>query len=318
MSQLLCRIAKLPSSQGLCFSELRRFSTAATPYLLLNKTNYRAASKGEIVVDINLYDPRKDERVKIQDQTLSEELVASVKMGSSRGWVGVKNVHDSTVRLTNVFNPCASVSSHKVITLPPLNDSRFRVVSNLCLSASPEQQDCVVAVWSYRSLVGLCRPGDSVWTHIEVPVLASEMVYSVKDSRFYLRRVSKEDYKGLVDLINTSSGFPQVSLYQRLPNSDIPESIQDQVTSTIKTQHMVESPSGESFVVYWCKELLNREEILSSRGKEPTSRGRRKPSGFVVFRQDLHQGIGSYTEDIGDLCIFLGKSEAFCVRISRT
>ncbi|EFH49393.1 hypothetical protein ARALYDRAFT_908291 [Arabidopsis lyrata subsp. lyrata] len=40
---------------------------------------------------------------------------------------------------------------------------------------------------------------------------------------------------------------------------------------------------------------------------------RSKTRTFVVFRQDLEQGIGSYTEDIGDLCIFLGQREAFCV-----
>lgn len=33
----------------------------------------------------------------------------------------------------------------------------------------------------------------------------------------------------------------------------------------------------------------------------------------MLFRQDPEQRIGSYTEDIGDLCIFLGKSEAFCM-----
>ncbi|KFK23451.1 hypothetical protein AALP_AAs66664U000100 [Arabis alpina] len=39
-----------------------------------------------------------------------------------------------------------------------------------------------------------------------------------------------------------------------------------------------------------------------------------KPMGFAVFRQDLEQNItSSYTEDIGDLCIFLGSNEAFCI-----
>lgn len=40
---------------------------------------------------------------------------------------------------------------------------------------------------------------------------------------------------------------------------------------------------------------------------------KRKPRTFVVVRQDREQGIGSYTEDIGDLCIFLSETEAFCV-----
>jgi len=104
MSQLLGRIAKISSvvkKQRLCFSELRSFSTAATPYLLLKETNYRAASGGS-VVDINLYDPRKKEIVKIRDQYLSEELQCTMKMGSSRGWIVAKTIYESTLYLTNI------------------------------------------------------------------------------------------------------------------------------------------------------------------------------------------------------------------------
>jgi len=33
----------------------------------------------------------------------------------------------------------------------------------------------------------------------------------------------------------------------------------------------------------------------------------------MVIRQDEEQGIGPYTDDIGDLCIFLGENESFCL-----
>ncbi|CAH8390869.1 unnamed protein product [Eruca vesicaria subsp. sativa] len=326
MSQLLVRMAKLSSSsssQRLCSRELRRFSTTATttPYLLFKQNNYRRVGS-ETVVDLNLYDPSKDERVKIHDLTFLEELTASsMRIGSSRGWVCVKNSDDSTVRITNIFNPCAPFSSHNVISLPPLDDTRVRVVSSMALSASPEQQDCVVAFKS-RKLVSLCRPGDSVWTHIEVPFVASsEIMYSTKDCKFYLNR-RESDEEGPIDLINNSSSsldkFPQVSLYQRFPNSDIPKSIKDQVTSTIMSQYVVESPSCDSsFIVYWCNEYLNQKEKWeSTRQKGPPykpSHFRTNPKGFVVFRQDAEQRMGSYTEDIGDLCIFLSRGVAFCV-----
>ncbi|ESQ40241.1 hypothetical protein EUTSA_v10013853mg [Eutrema salsugineum] len=322
MSQLLGRIAKLSTSSPigkqprLCFSELRALTTEATPYLLFQEINGRRAPCGnEMLVDMNLYDPRKDERVKIPDQTLSMELLYSVRIGSSSGWVAGKNIHDSTVRLTNMFNPCASVSSRKVISLPPWDDeSRGRAVSSISLSASPDQQGCVVAAKTPSSSLSLCRPGDSEWTHVRVPFYASEMTYSARDRKFYLHMLAREQvYDGPIDLIDTSSGFPQVSLYQRFPLSDIPKSRQDQVNSTYKTQHQVESPSGDSFIVYWCNEFLNREEMESIRAKEPTDRIFHKLRGFLVFRQDNEQRIASYTEDIGDLCIFLSNSEAFCV-----
>ncbi|XP_010423724.1 PREDICTED: uncharacterized protein LOC104708790 [Camelina sativa] len=325
MSQLLGRVAKLSSAvkkQRLCFSELRSFSTAAaTPYLLLRDTNHRRAmtpSGGGVVLDMNLYDPRKDERVKVPDQTLSEELRCSVKVGTSRGWVFLRNKEDSTMRLTNIYNPCASASSHKVINLPPFDDTEAHIAS-ISLSASPNQQDCVVAAKSCFPFISLCRPGDSDWTHIKVPFYASQVMYSLRDSKFYLYWGGKQ-YSDLIECETSSSGFPEVSLYQSFPNSDIPESRRDQVSSSMKTQYLVESPnSGDSFIVYWCNEYLELKEgePESCNGKKPpyrrTSSFMIKPRTFVVFRQDREQGIGSYTEDIGDLCIFLGQREAFCV-----
>ncbi|VVB13035.1 unnamed protein product [Arabis nemorensis] len=141
------------------------------------------------------------------------------------------------------------------------------------------------------------------------------MIYSVRDRKFYLNRVGDEKYDGPVDLIDTSSGLPQVSLYQGFPFSDIPKSILEQLSRGIKSQHIVESPSGDSFVVYWLDEYVNREEFEASRAKEPPYQSsiKIKPRGFVVFRQDPEQKITSYTRDIGDLCIFLGCNEAFCV-----
>jgi len=62
---------------------------------------------------------------------------------------------------------------------------------------------------------------------------------------------------------------------------------------------------------YWKK-----GEVKPWTGKNPPPSRiscRLKTRTFVVFRQDSEQGIGSYTEDIGDLCIFLGHREAFCV-----
>ncbi|KAL1196634.1 hypothetical protein V5N11_021531 [Cardamine amara subsp. amara] len=316
MSQLLGRIGKLSKQRVTCLSELRSFSsTAATPYLLLNESNLRetTATGNEMVVDMNLYDPRKEERVKIPDQALLKELQWSQKIGSSKGWLGLKERSSkSTVRLTNIYNPCASVSSHKVITLPPLDDS----VSSISLSASPNQQDCVVAAKSSSPFISLCRPGDSDWTRIKVPFNASRVSYSVRESKFYLHRASEKEYEGPIDLRTTCSDFPQVNVFQRFPNSDMPQSRQDQLISTMKIQYLVESPSGDSFIVYWCDEFSDRGKVESSHGKRPyrsISSRRRKPRAFVVFRQDPEQRIGSYTEDIGDLCIFLGNSEAFCV-----
>uniref|UniRef100_A0A1J3DZ46 KIB1-4 beta-propeller domain-containing protein n=1 Tax=Noccaea caerulescens TaxID=107243 RepID=A0A1J3DZ46_NOCCA len=41
-----------------------------------------------------------------------------------------------------------------------------------------------------------------------------------------------------------------------------------------------------------------------------------KPKRSMVFREDEKSKEFWYTENIGDLCIFLGNSEAFCVSAS--
>ncbi|CAA7034036.1 unnamed protein product [Microthlaspi erraticum] len=321
MSQLLVRIAKLSppgKKQGLCFTGMRSLTTAATPYMLLKESNLRETSGNGAVVDLNWYDPRKDETVQIPDQTLPEEFLNTMKAGSSRGWVGVKKSHDSAMCLTNMFNPSASVSSRKVISLPPWNDSRDGLVSRISLSAPPDQQDCVVAARTPSSSFSVCRPGDSEWTHVPVPVFLTSMTYSETDQKFYLHMgTRKKEYEGPIDLIDTtSSGFPQMSLSQRFPLSGIPRIRQEELISSSKPPYQVESPSGDSFIVYRSDELLNIDGMESTRNKEPSFNRLgciSKPKGFMVFRQDPEQRIASYTADIGDLCIFLGRNESFCV-----
>lgn len=264
--QLVSRISRLSSSSssshGLCFSELRRLSTAATPYLLSKETICEKAKTpfdGPLVVDMNLYDPRTKERVKIPEMTLPKELKGSMKIGSSRGWVGMKELDGSKMHLTNMFNPCASLSSsHEVITLPPLDDSET-LISSISLSASPNQQkkeeDCVVAARSSLGFLLLCRPGDSAWTRVEAPFCTPYLMYSERDGKFYLYIYRKKNCEGgpLEDLVKSSSGFPLVSPYKSFPanSDDIPKSRQDEVISTLRTQYLVESPSGDHFIVHW-------------------------------------------------------------------
>ncbi|KFK22474.1 hypothetical protein AALP_AAs47945U000100, partial [Arabis alpina] len=257
MSQLLVRIAKISSSSivknkkhhGLCFSEFRSLSTAATPYLLFHPTENEATTPtGEPLVELNLYDPRKHETVKFPDQTMTKELLKSSKIGSSRGWVVAKKQYDPILRLTNMFNPCAS---RKVISLPPI----LYPITHISLSASPEQEDCVVAALSQCSSLFMCRPSDSEWTPVTVPMYTSGMIYSERDKKFYLNKRLRGRYNGPIDFVDTSSGFPQMSLYQPSlidPSSDIPQSRVEQLSTASK--HIVESPSGELFIVYWFNE----------------------------------------------------------------
>ncbi|KAG7611980.1 hypothetical protein ISN44_As05g040460 [Arabidopsis suecica] len=93
------------------------------------------------------------------------------------------------------------------------------------------------------------------------------------------------------------------------PHSSLMYSKKDQ-----RTDHMVESPSGEQFLISWyygdeCK--LNYKELTVIHNTKQ----------FKVFREkeeltDRKTKFMSYTENIGDLCIFLGHGEALCIPAS--
>ncbi|CAH2066278.1 unnamed protein product [Thlaspi arvense] len=327
MSQLFCRISKkLPSARNrsLCFRR-SEFSTATTPYLLLGSDVAGDSSCGGKSVNFNLYDPTKQENVKIENQILSKELHESRRIGSSRGWLALMNKNDSTVRLTNMFNN--PTKKKKTISLPPLARDRFEHLVNVSVSSSPneqEEEDFVVAVKFFGSRVSLCRLGDSEWTRIDVPCPSfhsSTVIFSERDRRFYLNNCNP-DYTGPTDFTpNSNPGLlTPVSGYKRFLFSDfldeMPELENEMRLSRFKIQQqLVESSSGQSFIVCWFVErLTDKGEAVPWGDKSYNNKELcKKTHKIMVFRQDTEQGLGPYTDDIGDLCIFLGDNESFCL-----
>lgn len=256
MSQLLCRISKLSTSRNriLCFrrSKFSSATASATPYLLLGEDVIGKSPCGGEVVNFNLYDPRKKEQVKIENKILSKEVYKSRKIGSSRGWLALMNKKDSTVRLANILNP-----SKKIITLPPITRYKYEHLVNVSVSSSNEE-DCVVAVKFYGSRVSLCGLGDSEWTRIDVPCPSfhsSTVIYSERDRRFYLNNCNP-DYTGPTDFTSKSGLLTPVSGYMRFIFSnfleDMPELENEMRLSRFKIQQqLVESSSGQSFIVAW-------------------------------------------------------------------
>ncbi|KFK27054.1 hypothetical protein AALP_AA8G328500 [Arabis alpina] len=74
--------------------------------------------------------------------------------------------------------------------------------------------------------------------------------------------------------------------------------------SCLRTEHLVESiPTGETFLVKWYRQAT------------ASGNARLKTKALMVFELDK-EGNAVYTNCIGDLCIFLSKSEPFCVSAS--
>ncbi|KAL9311150.1 hypothetical protein AtEden1_Chr1g0069481 [Arabidopsis thaliana] len=81
-------------------------------------------------------------------------------------------------------------------------------------------------------------------------------------------------------------------------------------------QQLVESASGQSFIVAWFVESLTDKGEVATWGDTRYNNNKdlcKKTHKIMVIRQDEEQGIGPYTDDIGDLCIFLGENESFCL-----
>ncbi|CAH2046587.1 unnamed protein product [Thlaspi arvense] len=182
-----------------------------------------------------------------------------------------------------------------------------------------DNEDWVVAIKLQGSKIKLYRPACPHGREpcfIDVKAMPrsiytlSSIMYSKKDERFYVPTPGSE-YLCSLDP-NSKEKDPECiglcteDLTKHLDQDDINE-----VKLFCKTVHFVEAPSGEQFLVKW---FFKYEDDFY---KEITSRTRQ----FMVFRAEDHP-LGKkkkqlvYTDDIGDLCIFLGHGEPYCLRAS--
>ncbi|CAF2107190.1 unnamed protein product [Brassica oleracea] len=111
----------------------------------------------------------------------------------------------------------------------------------------------------------------------------SSLMFSKEDNRFYIPSrggnylcylVEKQEKLEVMDL--KFDEFP-ASVYEEVAK----------LSSLSRTDHLVESPTGQLFLVKW-----------------------------AGVQSGYYEKTMIYTEDIGDLCIFLGHSQAFCVPVS--
>ncbi|KFK31647.1 hypothetical protein AALP_AA6G140400 [Arabis alpina] len=176
-------------------------------------------------------------------------------------------------------------------------------------------KDWVVGVKCWGSRLSLCRPfGNRKWFNIEAMPESispsSSIMFSKRHQKFYIpspggKRLCSLDHnfeKKVVQLEFTNIKFHQ------LPKSVIGE-LED-VSQCSRTDHSVESPTGELFLIKCYSEELDEYYDGTSL--------MHKTKQFMVFRAEepgLYKKM-IYTEDIGDLCIFVGHGEALCVPAS--
>ncbi|EOA36620.1 hypothetical protein CARUB_v10011856mg [Capsella rubella] len=244
------------------------------------------------------------------DKTYPIELYDAQLVGASHGWGFFSNRQDRSVVISDFLNPYASKSKPKMIPLPfftPMYSGQTEVVCNVAMSSSPpdqDDQDWFVGIKFLGRQLSLCRPRhDLRWTNILTPFESwdsSKLMYSKKDQRFYLLAPGG-NYLCSWDLDFKEDKKPKFHelVLHNLP--DMPRSHRKRLDSYCREDHWVESPCGESFLVKWYSEY--------------TPEGFKAPTA-MVFREEYTQDGRKnmrYTDDIGDLCIFISKGEDFCV-----
>ncbi|KAJ4867355.1 hypothetical protein Rs2_11241 [Raphanus sativus] len=239
-----------------------------------------------------------------------ELMNESEVIGSSNGWVATLK-DDGILRLQDDLNPCASDTDPKRIPLPPLvtlPHCQTKLVTNVSMSSSsPEDEDCVVAVKFLGPQLSFCRPTRSKYGWINVKIenscfYNSHVMFSKKDQMF--RVVGSGGHLvGSWDLHEYKhSPKLQKLRFRNLPKMS--KAKRELMDMCCTTEYLVESEStGETFLVKRYRKTL------------PETTKEMKTEFLMVFNID-QKGNAVYTKDIGDLCIFLSKSEPFSVTAS--
>ncbi|KAJ0236112.1 hypothetical protein HA466_0261080 [Hirschfeldia incana] len=314
MSQLLIRLSKLSSrNTNVCIHKcVRLFSTG--PYLTLGTRVQEVLPSGCKTGDVLLFNPAKEEIVTLHGKTIPKELKDEEMIGASHGWSFFYDRSDLSVRISDIYNPFASKSNPTVITLPRLTDLPSEQIEQVCNVAmsSPSplgEEDCVVAIKFSGDQLSLCRPGrDLEWTNTSTPFHCCEnsnVMYSKRYKRFYLSAPGGIHFFSyhLNDNIE----------HHELAYRDHPELDQSEwkiLSMCSRREYLVESSCGdERYLVKWYAHgsystVLDGIEYKTKR--------------FMVFsEEETAEGkFMCYTEDIGEMCIFIASNEAFCIPAS--
>ncbi|KAF3523350.1 hypothetical protein F2Q69_00049893 [Brassica cretica] len=276
-----------------------------------NSYSSRDESVGRLVVrNVKASDSEDDEV--LEKMVPTDLMTPTGTIGASQGWVAT--LKDNVVWLQDDLNPVASDSSPKRISLPrpkTLPDCQTQMVTNVALSSSPEDEDCILAVKFVgpqlslcRPLLSLCRPAENnnQWVNIRIEdpgFFSSRVMYSNKEKMFSMLGRGGT-HTGSWDLENHRSR----SFVYRKYKEYLPSEMED-MSRCSRSEHLVEAPTGQTFMVKWYTDIF---------WNGPDD-GVRRWKRFMVF--EVAGGDAIATNDIEELCIFLSiKGEPFCVEAS--
>ncbi|CAA7051638.1 unnamed protein product [Microthlaspi erraticum] len=235
-------------------------------------------------------------------------------IGTSNGWLAT--FQEDRVHLIEHPTPSFEFDS-KSVWLPPvvtLPLCQTQMVTNMAMSSSsPEEEDFVVALKFLGPQLSFCRPAAgpySEWINMRIEnpcFFSSRIMFSKKDGVFRIPG-SGGHLIGSWDLTGKQNQTPQI---KRLRFENIPKMTKTKLEildSCDTSEHLVESTTtGETFMIKWYKKTVPK----TIKGIE-----RLETKALMVFKLEEEEGHAVYTQDIGNLVIFLTKSETLCVPAS--
>ncbi|KAL0875138.1 hypothetical protein Bca101_024843 [Brassica carinata] len=323
MSLLLRRLSSLGlgkppvsvrSSLLLLHSKAISTSLLQTPPCRIVTAEPCGGDLGKLVV-INLNELECTDLEKKVPLELVDDENSKIIIGASRGWIATLK-EDGVLRLQDDFNPVASDTNPKRIPLPPLvtlPHCQTKIITNVSMSSSSpdDDEDCVVAIKFLGPQLSFCKPATqskSEWTNIKIenPCFYSSRVMFSKKHNLFRIPGSGGHLIGSWDPYKPSNN-PK---FQRLRYKNMPKltkAKQNLMDLCCRSEHLVESRhTGETFLVKQHKKTIK----ITKAGI-----ARMRTKALMVFKLD-EEGNAVYTQDIGDLNMFLSMSEPFCVPAS--
>lgn len=203
----------------------------------------------------------------IKNKFLAGEVCGAMTRGFDKSGVDIhmkekKFLRDmDNVRLNIYYKPSDPKSKSVTVHLPPL--PKGSQIQNLAMSSLPnlKNDDWVVAIKFSVSRLMLYRHNDLRWIDIETThghesiCPYSSLMYSKKDQRFYIPTPGGE-YLCSFGLDFKEEDKPK---YDHIWKKDLPQYMfyeLEEMNSFTRTDHLVESPSGERFLISWYYFLL--------------------------------------------------------------
>ncbi|XP_013624984.1 PREDICTED: uncharacterized protein LOC106331210 [Brassica oleracea var. oleracea] len=230
-------------------------------------------------------------------------------IGSSHGWVASLMHGVGILRLHDDLNPVASDANPKCITLPPLvtlPQCQTQIITNVSLSSlSPEEEDCVVAIKFMGPQLSYCRPsaqGNSKWFNIRITnpcFFSSRLMFSKRHNMFCIPGSGGQLIASWNLCKDEHTPKIQVLRYVDLP--ELSEAEREVMDTCFTTEHLVESPLGRTILVKCFRQTVDGTNL--------------KTKAVLVF-EVTPKGNAFYTRHLGNVTIFISKSESFSVRAS--